>query len=179
MSVEEPETGEPVNRTRRVPDHVGDSLASRWTCRWVRGEHGVARAHPARGAPRRDRVGGGWEHLADARAEDQRAFVTQLAMLGRLVVGIPADLVWRRRVRRSTMQASVMKQQRLQGIAFLSAVVVFVDLVVASTVTDWSRVDSVWRVLPMSIGLVLAGTIGVVATGLWLREQRRSGSLDR
>ncbi len=120
-----------------------------------------------------------WEHLADARAEDQRAFVTQLAMLGRLVVGIPADLVWRRRVRRSTMRASVMKQQRLQGIAFLCAVVVFVDLVVASTVADWSRVDSVWRVLPMSIGLVLAGTIGVVATGLWLREQRRSASLDR
>lgn len=167
-----------MSSARRVPAHIGDSLAGRWTRRWVRAY--TASLEPTRREARRAEIESDvWEHLADARAEDQQAFVTQLAMLGRLVVGMPADLVWRRRVRRSTMQESVMKQQRLQGIAYLCATVVFVGLLVDSAIGDWSRFDRVWWVLAMPIGLVLVGTIGVVATGLWLREQRRSASFDR
>lgn len=166
-----------MNRVQRR-QQAKSPLVARWTRRWVRAY--TASLETTRREARRAEIESDvWEHLADARAEGQRPVVTQLVMLSRLVVGIPADVVWCRRTFRASMADAEMKQRRRQAVAFVCAVVVFVDLLILSTFESSSRVDSIWWVLAMPIGPVLVGTIGVVATGLWIREQRRSTALGK
>ena len=50
-----------------------------------------------------------WEHLADAHASQQHRINTEIDVLARVLIGIPADLTWFRRVRRATTETSSMQ----------------------------------------------------------------------
>lgn len=152
-----------------------DPFACRVARRWVR-MYTARLARDARDCRRAEIDSDLWEHLSDARATNQPRVATQFAVLTRMVVGMPADILWRHRAPHSVNGARSTKQRRFQRIAFLCAVVVVVDVVIASSVDDWSQVSSIWWVLAMPIGLLLVGMIGAVATGLWLRERRTQRS---
>ena len=50
-----------------------------------------------------------WEHVADAHASQQHRINTEIDVLARVLIGIPADLTWFRRVRRATKETSSMQ----------------------------------------------------------------------
>ena len=50
-----------------------------------------------------------WEHLADAHASQQHRISTEIDVLARVLIGIPADLTWFRRVRRTTKETGSMQ----------------------------------------------------------------------
>lgn len=50
-----------------------------------------------------------WEHFADARASQEHRISTELDVLARVLIGIPSDLIWFSRVRRTTKENGFMQ----------------------------------------------------------------------
>jgi hypothetical protein len=85
---------------------------SRVACRvarwWVRA-YTASLSTDARDGRRAEIESDLWEHLADADANQQHRINTEIDVLARVLIGIPADVTWFRRVRRTTKETSSMQ----------------------------------------------------------------------
>ena len=152
-----------------------DPIACRLTRRWVRLYTGMV-AGAARDRRRAEIDSDLWEQLAEARANEQSRTNAQIAVVARMLAGVPADLSWARRVRRTTKEQRSMKQ-RVLGITAVSCILVaLASLFGTNLLVDKSTAetgDTIWWVLAIPIGFMLVGTIGLVASGLFIRERRK------
>jgi Ca2+/H+ antiporter len=116
-----------------------------------------------------------WDQLADARANHEGMPTTEIDVIRRVVAGVPADLAWVRRTRRSMKEIRPMKQRRLRTIVLVCAAIVVTNFVIANMVVDdFSTLADIWWWLSFVLGFLVVGTIGLVAAGLLIRERRRA-----
>ena len=66
------------------------------------------------------------------------------------------------------------RQRRLRVIAFVCVAVVLADVIAANLVDDFSELAEIWWVLAVPIGLLLVGTIGIVAAALLTLDRRNA-----
>ena len=156
--------------------NVTDTFACRLTRRWVR-LYTARLSHDARDGRRAEIDSDLWEHLTDARANQETQFATDLDVLVRTLTGIPSDLVWVGQVRRNMKERRSMKQRRLRAVALLCAAIVLVTFFATNLLVDKNDARAqadIWWILAVPVGFFLVGTIGVVATALLIRERRNS-----
>jgi hypothetical protein len=146
---------------------VGDRLVDRWTRLYTRRlDDETARA-------RRDEIASDrYDHIAAARAAGLTSAATSRALVARMLLGVPADLSWRRHhlrderraVRKENAMARPVPEQGAQLAALAGVLVVcwilFVGVAsgVGSAVNGW---PNVW----VSVGFVV-GLFGVAILGL-------------
>ena len=161
---------------RRVPVNGTDRFARRLARRWVL-LYTAPLPRDERDARRAEIDSDLWEHLADAQADQQSLVIAQPAVLARMLFGVPSDLIWVGRVRRTMKEHRSMKQRRLRIIALLCATVVIVTFFATNLLLRPDNVEQhadIWWILAVPIGFFLVGTIGIVATALLIRDRRNS-----
>ena len=164
----------------RTTQPTGTDIAERFACRaarrWVRLY--TARLSPDVRDRRRGEIESDlWEHVADAHANQRTPFMVQRQVLARMFTGIPADLVWSRRVRHHMKEQRPMKQRRLRAVALSCVAVVLVTFFSTNLLVDKANAEThadIWWILAVPVGFFLVGAIGLVATGLLIRERRNS-----
>lgn len=116
-----------------------------------------------------------WEHIADAHTRCRGNVAAQLEVLRRVLTGIPADLSWVVDMRGIHKESKSMNERRLQTIVIVCALVVLTNFIVSNVIVDdFSKLDSIWWVLSFLIGLLLVGTVGIIAAVLLVKERRAS-----
>ena len=116
-----------------------------------------------------------WEHIADAHTRCRGNVAAQLEVLHRVLTGIPADLSWVVDMRGIHKESKSMNERRLQTTVIVCALVVLTNFIVSNVIVDdFSKLDSIWWVLSFLIGLLLVGTVGIIAAVLLVKERRAS-----
>lgn len=148
--------------------------ASRLVRRWVR-LYTTRLAPDLRDGRRAEIDSDLWEQLTDAQADHNPQFATQLDVIARMLKGIPSDLAWRGRAHRTMKETRSMKQRLLRITAVSCIAIALTSFFGTNLLLDKSNAesaDTIWWVLAIPIGFLLVGTMGLVATGLLIRERR-------
>lgn len=152
---------------------AGDPFACRLARRWVR-LYTARLAHDARDRRRAEIDSDLWEHVSDARIDQRSRTNIQLAVLARVLFGVPSDVTW---ARRTMKEQRSMKQHVLRITAVSCIAIAIASFFGTNLLLDRSEAetaDTIWWVLAIPIGFMLMGTIGVVATVLLVRDRRRT-----
>ena len=168
----------PTTRPTSTQTTTG-GFAATCTRRWVR-TYTAALPTEVRDARRAVIDSDLWEHLADAYAHQRRPFATQMEVLGRMVIGAPSDITWRHHAGHNMKENRSMRQTRLGWIALFCVTFSLTLFFGANLLIDGNEGDTsaggqdISWILAFPIGVVLVGTIGLIATAMWIRERRSS-----
>jgi hypothetical protein len=157
-----------------TPEYHTHKIASRLVRSWVR-LYTAPLSRGQRDERRAEIYSDLYEQFADAQPNRRAQFVAQLHVLVRAIQGIPSDVTWCFRVRRTSKENQSMKQRRLRTISIACTVIFLATLLGTNLLVDNPEEQpTILWVLAVPIGFFLVGAIGAASTLLLIRDRRAS-----